>query len=119
MPVRPPVHRPMGALSDAQRAAAKKAFDKKRGTAAQRGYDSKWIELRNIVRAEEPLCRQCLAEGRITATQEIDHIIPHKGNRALFIARDNLQGLCKRHHSAKTAREDGGFGNRTKKGVGG
>ena len=45
---------------------------------------------------------------------EIDHVIPHKGNWLLFLGGvnyENLQGLCKVHHSQKTAREDGGFGN--------
>lgn len=111
MPVRPQVHRPMGAPTDAERAERNKLYDKKRGSAAKRWYDAKWIKIRNLVRAEEPLCRYCLKEGRTTATQEIDHILPHKGNRELFIDRTNLQGLCKRCHSSKTAREDGGFGN--------
>jgi 5-methylcytosine-specific restriction endonuclease McrA len=27
-----------------------------------------------------------------------DHVIPHKGNRALFFDPRNLQTLCKEHH---------------------
>jgi len=44
-------------------------------------------------------------------TDDIDHIVPHKGSWSLFMDPKNLQGLCHRHHSMKTAREDGGFGN--------
>jgi len=43
--------------------------------------------------------------------EEVDHIIPHCGNWDLFTDLKNLQGLCHFHHSQKTAREDGGFGN--------
>lgn len=43
----------------------------------------------------------------------VDHVQPHKGNWNLFcggVGYENLQGLCARHHSMKTASE-GGFGN--------
>lgn len=56
----------------------------------------------------------------------VDHIKPHRLSEALkdgaldairaaqslFWDQDNWQALCKPHHDAKTAREDGGFGNR-------
>ena len=38
--------------------------------------------------------------------------LPHQGDQALFWNASNWQALCKRCHDAKTAREDGGFGNR-------
>ncbi|HEV2522708.1 MAG TPA: HNH endonuclease signature motif containing protein [Candidatus Acidoferrales bacterium] len=44
---------------------------------------------------------------------EIDHIIPHRGNRDLFLGGvnySNLQGLCHAHHSQKTAKEVGWAG---------
>ena len=40
-----------------------------------------------------------------------DHVKPHGGQREAFVDPDNLQCLCHKCHSAKTAREDGGFGN--------
>jgi len=41
----------------------------------------------------------------------VDHIIPHRGDLALFWdEKNNWQALCHRCHSRKTAREDGGFG---------
>lgn len=46
--------------------------------------------------------------------EEVDHIEPHKGNRALFFDETNWQALCKSCHSRKTAAEDGGFGNETR-----
>ena len=74
--------------------------------------------LRPAVLAAEPLCRVCLElekQGKIAGrdvrpSTEVDHIEPHKGDGKKFFDRDNLQGLCHRHHSEKTAREDGGFG---------
>jgi 5-methylcytosine-specific restriction protein A len=40
-----------------------------------------------------------------------DHIIPHRGDKRLFWDANNWQALCLSCHGAKTAREDGGFGN--------
>ena len=71
----------------------------------------RWRRLRADQLRTEPLCAECLREGRLTDATECDHIIPHKGDKRLFFDRKNLQSLCKKHHSAKTAREDGGFGN--------
>ena len=60
-----------------------------------------------------PLCVECLRQSpqRFTPATEIDHIIPHRGNDRLFWDQSNWQALCKRCHSAKTAKEDGGFGH--------
>ena len=52
----------------------------------------------------------CKAEGRITPATVVDHIKPHKGDRALAFDPDNLQGLCKAHHdSAKQSEERRGY----------
>jgi 5-methylcytosine-specific restriction protein A len=54
----------------------------------------------------EPLCRECVAQGiyDVVAT-EVDHIEPHRGDWSKFVDRNNLQSLCKSHHSKKTAKE--------------
>ena len=44
----------------------------------------------------------CLAAGRQTPANEVDHIIPHCGNIELFWDKENYQSLCKRCHSSKT-----------------
>jgi 5-methylcytosine-specific restriction endonuclease McrA len=67
-----------------------------------------WTALRTIVLAREPICRICQRAASTVA----DHIVPHKGNWALFCDLDNLEGICGPCHSKKTATEDGGFGNR-------
>ena len=71
-----------------------------------------WRKLAALVRAEEPLCRECLKRNEMTPTQCVDHIVPHRGDWERFADRENLQGLCKPCHAKKTAMEDGGFGNK-------
>jgi 5-methylcytosine-specific restriction protein A len=51
---------------------------------------------------EEPLCRHCLREGRVTAATLVDHIVPLSLSPELRLDRGNLQALCSRCHSFKT-----------------
>lgn len=52
-------------------------------------------------------CRKC----EVWVTQagkrraEIDHIKPHKGDKALFFDMNNVQTLCKSCHSKKTRQD--------------
>ncbi len=59
-------------------------------------------------------CIACWNEQRVLnfLSPEVDHIVPHLGDREKFWNRANWQTLCAHHHSVKTATEDGGFGNR-------
>jgi 5-methylcytosine-specific restriction protein A len=50
-----------------------------------------------------PLCVQCKAEGVIRVLDEWDHVVPLWAGGA--DTEDNLAGLCKPHHDAKSARE--------------
>lgn len=69
------------------------------------GYNYKWQKARERHLEKEPLCRACMAEGRLNDVDlHVDHVVPHKGNQTLFWARDNWQTLCASHHSEKTAR---------------
>ena len=71
-----------------------------------------WIEGRAAFLAIHPLCAECQKQGVLAAATIVDHIEPHRGDLQLFYDQANWQPLCKRHHDAKTAAEDGGFGNR-------
>ena len=51
---------------------------------------------------EEPLCRHCLRQGRVTAATLVDHIVPLSLSPELRLDRGNLQALCSRCHSFKT-----------------
>lgn len=84
----------------------------KRESAHARGYTRKWQKARAGYLRNHPLCVACLADGeQLSPSTVVDHIIPHKGDMARFWDSSNWQALCKAHHDAKTATEDGGFGN--------
>lgn len=69
-----------------------------------------WRWLRSYVLSRDPLCVMCKGDGRIVVATEVDHIDGDATRNTL----DNLQGLCRSHHSRKTATENGGFGNSRK-----
>ena len=81
--------------------------DHHRGTAARRGYGSRWKRVREAHLQLHPLCTHCLASGRISAASLVDHIIPHRGDARLFSLPTNRQSLCTDHHGLKIAREQG------------
>lgn len=96
------------------RPAVNKAYERERGSSAQRGYGSRWQKARVTYLRGNPLCVHCQKEGVVSAATVVDHIIPHKGSQKLFWDKGNWQALCTRHHNIKTASEDGGFGNTSK-----
>lgn len=65
--------------------------------------------------AEHPLCmcKDCKAgELRVTASNTVDHIIPHRGDLELFWDETNWQAMSKPCHDRKTATEDSRFARR-------
>ena len=62
-------------------------------------------ELRPAQLLREPWCRECAKNGDRVRATVVDHIVPHRGDWALFVDPANHQSLCKRHHDQKTARE--------------
>lgn len=84
-----------------------KRFDRGRGTAAQRGYGSRWGRYTRIFKRAHPLCRACEAKGIVTPTYVVDHIEPITGpDDPLFWEPSNHQPLCERCHNIKRATED-------------
>jgi 5-methylcytosine-specific restriction protein A len=65
---------------------------------------ARWAALRAQKMAEQPLCVECERAGIVEPWTDLDHIRPHRSDPVLFYDCDNLQGLCKQHHSAKTGR---------------
>lgn len=69
-----------------------------------------WRGKPNGIRAQcltrDPFCVECDKEGKQTRATEVDHIVPHKGDMQLFLDINNVQSLCKTHHSQKTKREN-------------
>jgi len=64
----------------------------------------RWAALRQQLWQADPLCGECAKAGRVEAWTDLDHVVPHRGDVRLFWDVSNLVGLCKRCHSAKTAR---------------
>lgn len=96
-----------------ERKVAAIRYDEERGTAASRGYGSRWSRYSKRFREQNPLCVMCKKEGKLKVGNCVDHIIPVNGpDDPLFWEPSNHQTLCTRCHSIKTASEDGGFGNR-------
>lgn len=63
-----------------------------------------WRKLRALKVRQSPICEVCAVEGRVSAVEVIDHIIPiTEGGAPLDI--NNLQSMCSRHHNIKSGRE--------------
>ncbi len=74
-----------------------------RGTPAQRGYDRDWMRVaRERREADSWLCQPCLGEGRITASNEVDHIIPIHVRPDWRLEIGNTQVICRCCHRRKT-----------------
>lgn len=70
-------------------------------TPRQRGRA--WMVRRGRWLSEHPLCLHCEQVGRVSAAEEVDHIVPlHLGGAD---DETNYQSLCSPCHKAKTARE--------------
>lgn len=87
-----------------------KRYDKNRGTAAQRGYDHRWQKTRKHYLSEHPLCVECAKLDKVVPATVVDHIVPHKGDTALFWDRGNWQALCARCHNSHKQRQEKGAG---------
>lgn len=78
--------------------------ERQRGTAKERGYDREWQRASKDFLRKHPLCVECLKKGKLTAATDVDHIVPHRGDRRLFWDTSNWQSLCGTCHKQKTAR---------------
>ena len=77
----------------------KRELAKKRPEYAKWYSKPRWKKLRLKMLKRNPRC-YCGAMAT-----EVDHKVPHKGSYGLFYSESNLQCLCHRCHSSKTARE--------------
>ncbi|MBQ9664807.1 MAG: HNH endonuclease [Oscillospiraceae bacterium] len=75
-------------------------------SASARGYGRAWQKARQRYLAAHPLCVECMKEGKYVKATDVDHIIPHRGDKRLFWDEGNWQALCHSHHSIKTRNED-------------
>lgn len=96
MPTQPPRFRP-------RHAPERKAWARPVGQPDRRQRGRAARRERARILEEEPLCRPCLEADRVSASVEVDHIVPLA--RGGSEDRDNKQGICIPCHRAKTARE--------------
>lgn len=84
--------------------------DRRRGTAASRGYGGDWRKASLQHRRANPLCRYCELEGEITATALVDHLYPPRLYGAwLFWLQALWVSSCKPcHDGMKQAAERAG-----------
>ena len=76
-----------------------------------------WRKKRVAMQSQYPICAACLLEGRVTETDHIDHVIPHRRMQDRFHV-NFFQGLCAPHHSLKTNLEKRGvFRHYTPRGI--
>ena len=68
----------------------------------------RWRRLAKLQLRMHPLCALCEPQGRITAAQVADHVIPHHNDATLFW-QGALQSLCLScHNRTKKVMEAGG-----------
>lgn len=110
MPKRIPVHRP---LAHQRVRPIEQHLVARRGSAHTRGYTKRWARYSKLRLQQYPHCVRCMMAGLVVLATQTDHIIPVEGPEdPRFWDPTNHQSLCTPCHSAKTAAEDGGYGNR-------
>lgn len=62
-----------------------------------------WRNFRDWFLARHPLCEDCLAEGKIEPAEEVHHLKKVADHPELRLVEANCRGLCKPHHSRRTA----------------
>ena len=85
-------------------------YERRRGTAAQRGYGAKWERKRKafLAKPENRICRCGCGEP----STDVDHMEAVTGPRdPRFWDETNWQPLAHGCHARKTVLENGGFGN--------
>lgn len=73
----------------------------------------KWRAWRDaIILRRGRVCQQCGADLSWPQKAHVDHVKSRKQYPELAFDPSNVRVLCTSCHSSKTAREDGGFGNK-------
>lgn len=83
-----------------------KTRERWRGSRHERGYDAAWTRKSKHFLRQHPFCgmrpggqapvmSRCHDLGIVTPAKQTDHVVPHKGDRALFEnLKENGQALC-------------------------
>lgn len=65
-----------------------------------------WKSIRKRRLETDPLCCRCSQRGLIVPSDTVNHIKPHRGNRALFFCYENTEAVCKICHDRFIQREE-------------
>ncbi|MCB1511526.1 MAG: HNH endonuclease [Hyphomicrobiaceae bacterium] len=79
----------------------KARHDARRPSARQRGYTAEWEKARLAYLSVYPSCWRCGAPATL-----VDHVTPHRGDKAIFWDRRNWQPLCVHCHSGAKQSEE-------------
>jgi len=94
---------------------ARRFYDRQRGSSAARGYDSAWERIADRRRHLDcGLCQPCLAEGFVTASAIVDHIIPIHIRPDWRLEINNTQVICHPCHTCKTSEDTKRYGGRAR-----
>lgn len=72
--------------------------DKSKATHAGFYSSWKWTKLSVRKRMADPLCEQCLSDGKVTPATEVHHIVGVDESEALRLNWDNLMSVCDECH---------------------
>jgi 5-methylcytosine-specific restriction enzyme A len=94
---------------------ARRFYDRQRGSSVDRGYDSAWERIAEQRRHLDCyLCQACIAEGLVTASSIVDHIIPLHVRPDWRLEINNTQVLCHPCHTRKSSDDVRRYGGRTR-----
>lgn len=105
MPTMPPTFRPPRARSKQER---DRDHDVRRRVEKpwRRWYQlPAWKEIRAGQLAAEPYCRRCRKRGSLVKANTVNHVEPHRGDWAKFIAGP-FESVCATCHNAEVQREE-------------
>lgn len=104
MPTRPRALRPHG---QGEGTAKARHDQRRRETVPWRHWYKLpiWLQIRADQLAREPLCRRCAKAGRVVPANTVNHVEPHRGNWAKFIAGP-FESACAPCHSGPIQAEE-------------
>jgi len=70
------------------------AWERKRETAVQRGYDTRWSKVRSVKMSQNPICEMC----NVKPAEMVHHKAPVSEMPDLRLVLDNLMSVCRRCH---------------------
>lgn len=77
--------------------------DQRRGSARERGYDTRWAKASAGRLKRHPVCEYCEAgafgPACVSAAELTDHLYPHRGDRDLFWRADLWVSACASCHN--------------------